>query len=123
MESLEENVTKAIVKMSLLALAAAYDSDSDLSNSEDEKVEREVNKGEDLVPPLKRGLDQVFDKEMKKEMGDGVGMVKPDSKKTKNIEKEQNPEESFNLLFQKRNQRTSMVSLNRYRDLLLVLFH
>ena len=38
-------MTKTIVKMSLLALAVAYDSDSDLSDSEDEnKVEKEVNK-------------------------------------------------------------------------------
>ena len=54
------------IVMSLLELAAAYDSDSDLSNSEEEsKVEREVVKVQDPVPPLKRGLDQEFDKEMK----------------------------------------------------------
>ena len=54
--------------MSSLANGGAYDSDS--KNSEDEsKVEREVAKGQDPEPPLKRGLDEVFDK--KKEEGDG----------------------------------------------------
>ena len=76
--------------MSMLALAAAYDPDSDSNNIDEEsEVEREVAKGEDPVPPLKRGLDQVLDKEIMTEM------VKSDSKK--NIVKEQNPEESLNV--------------------------
>ena len=82
--------------MSSLANAVAYDSDS--KNSDDEsKVEREVSKGQDPVPPLKRGLDQSFDKEIKKEMGDEEGTVKPESKKTKN----NGLEESLNVPFPK----------------------
>ena len=80
--------------MSLIALAAAYDSDD---SKEESEMEREVASGQDHVLPLKRRLDQVLGKEMKQEMGDGEEMVKPDSKKTK----EQNPEESFNVLVPK----------------------
>ena len=79
--------------MSLLALASAYDSDSDLNNSEDEverSGEREVGKGPDPVPPLKRGLVQVCDKEMKKVIGGEEEMVMQESKRTKNVVKEQN---------------------------------
>ena len=89
--------------MSLLALAAAYDSDSDSNDSknENEVNKREVGKGQDTAPPLKRGLDQVLDKEMKKEIGDEEEIVKLESKKTKNIVKEQNLEESLNVLVPK----------------------
>ena len=55
--------------MSMLALAAAYDPDSDSNNSDKEsEVERKVAKGENPVPPLKRGLDQVLHKEILTEM-------------------------------------------------------
>ena len=88
---------QAIVKMSLHALAAAYDSDSDLNNSEDEnKVEREGGKGQNPVP-LKRGLDRVLENELKKELGGEEEMVKLGSKKTKNIVTEQNLEEFLNV--------------------------
>ena len=77
--------------------------EEDLKNNEEEsEVEREVAKGEDPVLPLKRGLDQLFDKEIKQEMGDGEKMVKPDRKKSKNIVKGQNLEESLIVLFPKK---------------------
>ena len=80
------------------SLANAYNSDSDSKNSDDEsKLEREIGKGQDPVLPLKRGLDQVFDKEIKKEMGEEEGTVKPESKKTKN----NGLEESLNVPFTK----------------------
>ena len=80
-----------------------WTSEEDLKNNEEESgVEREVDKGEDPVLPLKRGLDQLFDKEIKQEMGDGEEMVKPDSKKSKNIVKGQNLEESITVLFPKK---------------------
>ena len=78
----------------MLALSAAYDPDSDSNNIDEEsEVEREVAKGEDPVPPLKRGLDQVLDKEIMTEM------VKSDCKK--NIVKEKNLGESLNVLIPK----------------------
>ena len=70
--------------MSLLALAAAYDSDSGSNNSE---TDGEIAKGE----------DHVLGKEVKQEMEDGEEMVKPVSEKTK----KQKPEASSNVLVPK----------------------
>ena len=60
-------------------------------------MERDVDKVQDPVPPLKRELDQVLDKEMKNELEDEEGTVKPESKVIKNVVKEQNQEHSSDV--------------------------
>ena len=76
-------------------------------------MEREVASGQDHVLPVKRGLDQVLDKVVNQEMEDEDEIVQPGSKKTKNIVKEQNLEESSNGLIPKVEPKDECVELEQ----------